>query len=452
MLLDDTIVAVASPPGRSARALIRLSGPSTFPLLSAVLAAPPASRAAPARLRLGAGLELPLLLLTFRAPSSYTGEDAAELCFPGNPSLVSRVLDLLVSTRLARHAEPGEFSARAYLRGKLTLEQAEGIAATISAENADQLTAASSLLSGGTGARYRDWADEITSVLALVEAGIDFTDQEDVVAISPERAHRRLSELSRAIDRDLGGRTPAELRSALPVVALTGAPNAGKSTLFNALLAKRRAIASPTPGTTRDALREPLDLSHDAPAAGTVLLVDTPGIGESAPAASPSDAGAQSMATSTLADADLILHCDPTARFAPLAAAPAGIPVLRVITKADIAARSADPAAIPVCALDGWNLPKLRHDIAACVHSARSAGAAALLPRHRRALTACLSALEQAIIVAQPADPPRNVHLRDPELLADHLRTALDHIAELVGRTSPDDILARVFSSFCVGK
>jgi tRNA modification GTPase len=352
---------------------------------------------------------------------------------------------MLTSTPGVRPAQPGEFTARAFLNGRLSVDRAEGVAATIAARTNDQLIAARSLLDGTTGARYRAWADECTTLLALVEAGIDFTDQEDVVAIRPADLAARARALAADIEGQTGSRHGTEQRAALPVVALAGAPNAGKSTLFNALVGKDRAVASPTAGTTRDVLEEELDLSHDAPGASRVLLQDLAGLSVSP--AGAIDAAAQRHAREAIARADAVLWCDPTGRFAE-ADAPVrdgSKPLIRVRTFADQPTPTGTmpeaPPALAVCALDRWNLAPLRRVIADQACTARAAGVAALLPRHRLALH---NAREALLTSADAASRP--------EVAAAHLRLALDELAQLVGAISPDDVIGRVFSLFCVGK
>ncbi|MFM9995341.1 MAG: tRNA modification GTPase [Phycisphaerales bacterium] len=458
MRFGDTIVALASPPGRSARAMIRVSGSGTSGLLAAVMTDPVRMPGAGVgRLRLGPG-PLPVLLAIYAAPRSYTGEDSAEVLLPGNPLLVERVVARLLEFPGARAAEPGEFTARAYLNGKLSLDRAEGVAATIAAATDAQLAAARSLLEGSTGAAYRAWAEELATLLALVEAGIDFTDQEDVTPIAAGALRERLDALSTAIGAFLGSAHGGEARSELPRVVLAGEPNAGKSTLFNALLDRRRAVVSPIAGTTRDALEETLDLAGVLPGAGAVRLVDVAGmVRGNGPSPPPGllppgggvDADARRRAADMVRRADALVYCDPTGRFAPLRVA-RNVPVIRVKTKADLpaAGRSAiaSEEAIAVCALDGWNLGVLRRAIADAAWTPGEADLGAILPRHRRALSATI------VRITAAATPVDGVRIADPAAVADSLRGALDAIGELVGRISPDDIIGRIFATFCVGK
>lgn len=437
--MGDTITALSSPPGRSARAVVRLSGPATREVLGTVLEGParPFERECfKGRLRLGEA-SLPVLVATYRAPASYTGEDGAEVLLPGNPLLVERVLARLAALPGVRAATPGEFTARAYLNDRLSLDQAEGIAAVIAAENEGQLEGARELLTGRTGTHYRRWAEEVATLLALVEAGIDFTDQEDVVPITPGALRARLWALAAEIESFVGARAGREPMSGLPRVVLAGEPNAGKSTLFNALLGRRRAVVSPVAGTTRDVLEEELDLSRELPGAGAVVLVDLAGV-DGVAGRGAIDAAAQSRARDAIARADVVVQCDPSGRFAPVRD---GAPVIRVRTKADLPGAPHDTDTIELCALDGYNLGVLRRAIAEASCTSRSGAMGAVLPRHARALTEACDQIARAAESAASA-----------EVAAAALRGALDALGEVTGRISPDDIIGRIFATFCVGK
>jgi tRNA modification GTPase len=428
----DTIAAQASAPGRSPRALVRISGPGVSGLLACLCESVPRPRLSVARLRLTDRLSLPVLLLTSHAPRSYTAEDTAEILFPGSPALVERVLARLTSFPGVRLATPGEFTARAYLNGKLTLDQAEGVAATIAADSDAQLAAATGLLSGAAGNQFRVWAEEVATLLALVEAGIDFSDQEDVVPIAPKELASRLETVATAIEARIGAKAGSESRQALPRVVLAGEPNAGKSTLFNALLSRKRAVVSPVAGTTRDVLEEEIDLARDLPGASRVILADTAGLEASACGVG---AMARHQTIEAIAAADVVLHCDPLGLFPALATSAT---VVRVRTKAD--QPGPEGGDVAVCALDGWNLPVLRRAIAdaACAGSAEAG--AAVIPRHARALAEAALRIRDGIAAGAP------------ELVASSLRLALDALGEVTGKISPDDVIGRIFSTFCVGK
>jgi len=477
MRLGDTIAAIASGRGPAPRGIVRLSGPHAHEavrLLSASAAPSDASSLAPsalappahARLELALPsllptlppLHVPALCLRWRGPASYTGEDSAELHIVGQPPLLARVLQAVLGQPGVRGAEPGEFTARAFLNGRLSAEQAEGVQALIAAHTSAELHAAQRLLDGRAGAEYRDLALELSGLLALVEAGIDFAVQEDVVPISAQALSERLMSLRARIRAVLGPDRPSERAGWLPRVALAGAPNAGKSTLFNALLGRTRTLAGPVAGTTRDAIVERLDLR--AWASPEVELVDAAGLTD-APG-DPLNHAMQQVSRRELEQADVVIHCDPTGRFEPLPSLPEhDARTLRVRTKVDLFHVEHSPAqqlnAMPVCAIDGRNIDRLKQQLAHLV-AARAGGPAssarsahdAVHPRHRAALAACLNGLDSAHELSIQA---LHAHgLAGAELAAQHLRAALDALGSIVGHISPDEVIGLIFSTFCIGK
>lgn len=482
MRLDDTIVARSSPPGRSARALIRLSGPASHRALDALLS----PHGVGSSISLGQGPRLPVRAVRFHAPRSATGENVAEILLPGNPALVERVIDALIAAapETLRRAEAGEFTARAFMAGRLDLVQAEGIARMIAARSEAQRHTAARLLSGQTGRRFAEWSDRIAELLALTEAGIDFTDQDDVVAIAPSVLAERIAAMRVEMNELLRQSAPAEHREARPRAVLVGVPNAGKSTLFNALLGRERAVVSDVAGSTRDVLGERLDLSADVPGAGEIDLVDLAGLdlgdadlstaggrpGPDPPAGGHESgaSAARRSALAAIASADVLVLCDPRGRFEELMAAlpePArSTPTLRVRTKADLPAphrldtgsplvEHAGPpppsTAVPVCALDRWNLPVLRRALADLIAASDPGTCESdVLPRHRAAIAQTHAAIVVAASLVDPAAPAP----ARPELIAAALRRALDGIGQITGATAPDEILGRIFATFCVGK
>lgn len=464
MSLTQTIVAVGTAPGRGVRTMVRVSGDDAFAVVSGVLAgACPRERGVHRVVLSVGGWEFAGLVIALPGPGSFTGQDTAEVVLPANVHVVEAVIGRMLSHAAARLAQPGEFTARAFLAGKMTLEQAEGVAAFIAAQHEEQLAAARDLKMGVPGAMYRLWADELTTLLALVEAGIDFTDQEDVVPIAPLRLRERLGLLRDAIVTHMGGASGTAAVDAQPRVALVGVPNAGKSTLFNAMLRRERAVASARAGTTRDVIEEELDLSKDVVGAGSVMLADLPGLSHAATAEegdasvrTEADVAAQQAAREGVKAADVLVWCDPSGRFEQREMAAllrdetwhAGKAIIRVRTFGDQVRSAGDERVLTVCAVDGWNLGSLRRAIAdqACV--GKAAGVAALLPRYRRSLGEASGAIARAI-----EDVPVGARrLDEPETVAESLRLALTHIGELVGNISPDDVLGRVFATFCVGK
>ncbi len=476
MDVSAVILAVASPPGRSARGIVRISGAETFRLLEPHLRiASTNSKAAPhdrteeaADCVQSSGLilaqrgfhravlqlesfQLPLLALVFPGPDTYTGEDSVELQPTGNPALLQSMIDALLDSAHrrkieARRAEAGEFTARAFLNGRISLTQAEGIAATIGALSDAELRAAKLLSSGRLGGFARRLADELAAALALVEAGIDFTDQDDVVAITAVDLHARLVLLSEEISSQLSHAVGMEQLEAIPWVVLTGAPNAGKSTLFNALLGHERAIVSTTAGTTRDVLAEPLMVSTDHGPA-EVMLVDVAGAIEDE---SILNLRMQEMAGRAIERAELVIRC--LAPDDPIDTAGAGD--LHVRTKADlITFEQRIEDFLYLSAATGQGMDALRDTIADRLANravSLAADATVLGPRHEAALRSAERNLAEALSLVRSSQNRRALH--GPELIAASMRSALDELTGLAGDVTPDEVLGRIFADFCVGK
>ncbi len=452
----DTIVAVSSAPGRSLRGLIRFSGPDTHSILDRLIGG--ASKLLARRL-LTVQLKqpsMPVLLTVFFSPNSYTGEDTAELQVPGNPALLDRLLHRAVDAG-ARLAEPGEFTFRAFLAGKLDLTQAEGVAATINATSEGQLKAAQHLTDGELGNLARELVDDLGTRLALVEAGIDFTDQEDVVPIGPGDLDAHLTRIEARLNNLLSNSRSWGEVQALPRVVLMGAPSAGKSTLFNALLNRTRAVIDAVPGTTRDVLCEPMTLTANNGTQSELMLVDIAGIDPSLTEAAQSlDYQAQSAARDAVNRADLILHIiDPTQSTTGPPLADTGAPLLRVYTKSDL--NDTPPAThddtLSLSAVTGHNLDTLRKVIADRLGDlpvSVSADMLALQPRHESTLRAALDQIGQAR--GQLSSQIAGRAIDDVELIAGQLRGALNDLAALGGQLTPDDVIGKVFATFCVGK
>ncbi len=472
---EGVIVAIASPPGPSARGVVRASGAACFHAVGRVLdpgcAAAVALRAARrgvymARLQAPAPA-VPALVLVMPGPGSATGEDCAEIHLVGNVFVLERTVEAIVggvaggatdgaaanrgagasnaAMHGARRAGPGEFSARAVLSGRVSLAEAERVAAAIGAATDAQLAAADALRANGAGRAAVALADEVATLLALVEAGIDFTDQEDVVAIAPAALAARIESARGAIELLLSRAAGAEAARAAPRVVLAGAPNAGKSSLFNALLGDERTVESAERGTTRDAIEEAIRL----PDGSEALLVDAPGLDDAVAAI---DHLMQAQALQALERADLVLWCEA----ADEARAPrTRAPQLRVRTKCDLAplARTAD--AIETSARTGAGLGALRNEIARALGERPALGAeeAALGTAQRALLEEAQRALDEALDLARSGPHgDRHRHLQHPELIASSLRASLDRLGEVAGAIPPDEVLGRLFSRFCIGK
>lgn len=437
MTPGGTIAALASAQGASPRAVVRVSG--SLDDLDALFAQPlPRERTAlPASLRLGEGLTLPALVAVSIAPASYTGEDSLDILIPGGPAIVARVLARITAMPGVRHAEAGEFTARAFANGRIDLQQARGVAATIAAANAEELRSARALMDSAQGAEARGWSETLSRLLALVEAGIDFADQEDVVAIRPEVLASELSTLASDIASRIGSAGGSESRSGLARVALVGAPSAGKSTLFNALLGRPRSVVHAEPGTTRDAVVEELVL----PGGGKIELVDLAGLDSAA--SNEIDRQVQRRAQAEIDRSDAVVLCDASGSFGQ--ATRTGTPTLRVRTKADLPQVVQNDGDISVCALDGWHLDDLRAKLAGLVGMTGIGAGGAIAARMDTALRHTCGHLDKANSLAAN-EPPQW------ELIAGELRLALDQLGLVTGRIDPDEVLGLIFKTFCIGK
>ncbi len=454
MYEHDTIAAISSPMGVARRSIVRLSGPDSWQIAGSqvtLAAVPQARRWLAAKL-----LHPPIAagLILFKSPHSFTGEDSAELHLPGGAALAQMVLDAVLAAG-ARQAEPGEFSARAFFHGKCDLTEAEGIAATIGAENERQLRAAAALRDGALHRWCQTLCDRLGDMLALVEAGIDFSDEPDVSFISPAELQRQIAAIAADIARAQSHAVQWESLDMLPAVVLLGRPNVGKSSLLNALAGHDRAIVSPIAGTTRDAVATVIQTP-----AGPVRLVDAAGIEESPTALATLMNDARSTA---IARADCVVvvtdgtEDQPALNLLANTAEVSGLATLWVRNKCDQPAGTANTAEVsaPVAclrtsALAHIGLNELRTAIGRAITNASGAAATLTLNRrHRQWLAAATSALHSAqqMLAGNPESA-----LRYPELIASDLRLALDAVGNISGIVSPDEVLGKIFSSFCIGK
>ena len=453
----STILAVSSPAGAATRGIVRFAGPLAFAILDEATGAQRASgrSAAAVRLRV-AGLEVPAIALCFDEQSSACGCDTVELLLCGNVNLLELVCDSLAAEAIARdgaraalirRSEPGEFLARAWMSGRIALDEAEGVAAAIAAQSEAQLEAASSLRAGQAGRRAQVQAAQVAELLALVEVGIDFIDEGDVAPATPMQAQAAAARLAAEVEQLAFGAATAPVEEALPRVVLRGAPNAGKSALFNALLGRTRAITSHEPGSTRDALVDRWRVASPLPF--EVLLVDTAGVDS----ASEGISGLmQAAGRAAEAAADLVLWCVPLGE--PLLIPP-GLPRHIVVrTKADLAAAPCDePRSAITSARRQTGVDDLAARVAAELQSVpifRGSERMALAPRHVAALRSAAESLRSSAGLAER--DASAAHLSQPELVAGELRRALDSLGSISGRISTDDILGLVFARFCIGK
>ena len=388
---------------------------------------PPPRRASLRRLRDAAGEELDhALVLWLPAPASYTGEDSAELHLHGGRAVTHGVADALVALG-ARPAEPGEFTRRAFLNGRMDLIEAEAIGDLVEAETSAQRVQALRQLDGALGGIFRGWAERLRVLLAQQEALIDFPDED----LPPETEAVALAELA-ALTHEIGahlddGRRGERLREGL-VFAVTGPPNVGKSSLVNALAERDVAIVAETPGTTRDALETRVVLGGVP-----VTLVDTAGLRETQDAI---EAEGVRRARARAAAADLVLVVRETG-----ASSPPPSPTLTIVNKIDLGgAVPSDALAISV--RTGAGMDHLRAHLAAAARALTdTAGPPPLTrARHRAALQ------ETAACLARAADAGL------PELRAEDLRLALRTLGRITGQVGVEDLLDTIFRHFCIGK
>jgi tRNA modification GTPase len=370
------------------------------------------------------------LVLWFPAPRSYTGEDLAELQLHGGRAVIGAVFEVL-SAMGARLAQAGEFSRRAFHNGKLDLTEIEGLADLIGAETEMQRRQAIAQARGALTRRAEVWREELIGLRAEIEARLDFADEGDVAHDLPERFWATLGRLRADLIQALHDSKAGERIREGFRIAIVGRPNAGKSSLLNALVRRDVAIVTEEPGTTRDVLEVPLDLNGYP-----VLVFDTAGLRD---AASAAEQEGIRRARLTAEASDLVLWLEDSADAQGEAPEFPGVPVWRVRSKIDLyAGRSS--ADLAISTKTGEGLDALLDRIAALVGSAAGAEPA-IVARQRQleVIVAALSALDQ---VRGAAD----------EVAADLLRSAGDAIARLTGRIDVEDVLDRLFAEFCIGK
>jgi tRNA modification GTPase len=439
---DQTIFALSSGRPPSAIAIVRVSGPQAGSALRALGGRIPPARAA-SRMLLRDANGQPLddaVVLWFPGPASATGEDVAEFHVHGGRAVLAALFAALAAQENLRAAEPGEFTRRAFENGKLDLTEAEGLDDLIHADTDRQRRQALRQLKGLLGDKARDWRARIIEASALIEAGIDFSDEGDVPAELIAPALAKIKTLLSEIQEVLAAQAQSErLRDGL-VVAIAGPPNVGKSTLMNQLARREVAIVSPHAGTTRDVIEVQLDLDGYP-----VTVIDTAGIRETD---DPVEQEGVRRARARAAEADLVLwladreggkiHHDGTA------------PVWRVRNKIDLdfggrpVAESADGVGFAISARSGDGLPELIAALVGFAHDYFGASEGGLITRtrQRQLLQETAASLRRSMDVAGEGE----------ELAAEELRIAAHALGRLLGRVDVEDILDVIFREFCVGK
>lgn len=455
---DDTIAAIASPPGGGARGILRISGPGaracvmrafrrsdeTVPETAILAVRSPEALAGWITLD-GAASRLPCEFYYWPTHRSFTGEPVAEIHTLGSPPLLEAVLRQVCSTG-ARLAEPGEFTLRAFLAGRLDLTQAEAVLGVIDAADPRELQVALTQLAGGLAGPLQELRDQLLDLLAQLEAGFDFAD-EDLPFISAEELQQQVTAAAGTIARLADQMASRREATDLVRVVLRGWPNTGKSSLFNALAERDGAIVSDIPGTTRDYLTAELDLDGIK-----CLLVDTAGVELlSAERSGGLRETAQTVTERQTRQAQVQILClDSTRPLNPWEGVQLtrdGQAPLLVLTKTD-APRRTDlvPHAVETSSITGQGLDLVRRRLRDLVLAAQASGGevvAGTAARCRESLRLAGQCLERAGELAR---------LGGEELVAAEVRVALEELGKVVGTVYTEDILDRIFSRFCIGK
>jgi tRNA modification GTPase len=448
---DDTIAAIATAPGRGAIAIVRLSGRQAADIASRVI--PGFDRTTPRVAHLAAvrhpteGTLLDEALVTlFRHPHSYTGEDVVEISVHGGAIVPALVLSAL-TTAGARQALPGEFTRRAVANGRMDLLQAEAVADLIDARSRMAHQAAIGQLEGGLSRRSEELRSAVLELEALIAYDIDFP-EEDEGSVDRRRVTAALSQTVKALDELLATGDTGEMLREGALVVIGGAPNAGKSSLFNALVGRERAIVTDVAGTTRDAIEAMIEVRG-----WPVRLVDTAGLRESTDLV---ERLGIEISERYLADADVVLLCaegsDELETLIGRAESITSAVMVPVLTKADLGptmVRADSERSIRVSALTGAGLDLLTKYISSRLSEQFGTGVSEtpLLTRerHRQAVSSARAELQAFREAWETNNPPSSV-------AAIHLREAAHHLGELIGPIAVEDVLGRVFATFCVGK
>ncbi|WP_292052787.1 MULTISPECIES: tRNA uridine-5-carboxymethylaminomethyl(34) synthesis GTPase MnmE [unclassified Brevundimonas] len=436
--MTDTIFALATPPGRGAVAIIRISGPDTADILRAIGAGTVKPRLASVRnLRHDGRLIDQALVLYFVGPNSYTGEDTAELHLHGGRAVIEAASQSLIDLGV-RPAEPGEFTRRAFQNGRMDLAQAEAVADLIDAETDAQKAQALGQLDGALSQTYAGFRADLLKAMSLVEAEIDFPDEEvpeNLARTAGPVLDKLIADLQAALaDSDRGRRVREGYR-----IVLLGETNAGKSSLFNILTAREAAIVTPIAGTTRDVLDADIMIGGYA-----VTLSDTAGLRDSD---DPVEAEGIRRARARAENADLRIWVrSPTTEGDDPAKDYIQPSDLQLLNKADIGAIEPVPSieALSISTVSGQGIDELHRWLSARLARDLSGAdfPAVTRERHRRRLVEALDATRMARRALDVA----------PEMAGDDLRRSSDALSRVTGAIGVEDILGEVFSSFCIGK
>lgn len=459
---SDTIVAIATPAGAAARGVLRVSGPDALDVVAKCI-----DDGAGERLRcvkraaLVDGAEvrveladrqhtLPADLYVWPNQQSYTRQPSVEIHLPGSTPLLEAAVRSLSSAG-ARLAEPGEFTLRAVLSGRIDLTQAEAVLGVIDARGDADLQTALKQLSGGLAGPLGEVREDLLSLLADLEAGLDFVEEEDVRFIEPDEVARRLDDARRRVAEAAQQATDRTAGAELPLVVLAGPPNAGKSTLFNALVAvaetdpshRTPALVSEVAGSTRDWLTATLSHSDH-----TFTLADTAGEVAEQPS-SEIDRAVQQSRASTLEEATIVLLCQPADSNHQEAPRHVAHQIaIQVLTKSDLNAKEMAPAeSLAVSAASGDGVSRLLDAIAAALDTLAGPHGGGMVASTAARCRQALADTESSLAVARDL-----ASRHQEELVSLEVRSALDGLGQVLGAVAADDVLDRIFSRFCIGK
>ena len=424
---DETIIAPASVSGRAARGILRLSGPQSVQALGKLFK-PTFGGGSECRIVSGSFFPwdpqrpVPATIFYWPKGHGYTGEESLEIHTVGSPPILDAMIAAICSNENIRLANPGEFTMRAFLSGRIDLTQSEAVFGVIEATNDTALDTALDQLAGGLANPLRKLREELLDMLVRLEAGFDFV-EEDIAFVSDSEIRRLLESALQQIEPIRCKMMSRRLNNAKPRIVLFGPPNAGKTTLFNQLLGSEQGIVSPTPGTTRDYLEADWEIDGIP-----CVLVDTAGL--DAQPLHGIDAAAQEVSTRVVTDADLVLYCLETEpreserRFIEADAQRVLLVRTKGTTTTDEIRREMTT--------------RLRGSFFSCEVVASTA-------------VRCRESLEQASRALESAQKLSEANA-DEALVASEIRVALNVLGEIVGVVHTDDLLDRIFSRFCIGK
>jgi tRNA modification GTPase len=456
MHLDDTIVAISTPPGRGGLGVVRLAGPESKAIASAMLRLSAGRQLEAGRAHFGVLVEPgsdersderidEVVATYFAKPHSYTTDDIVEISCHGSPVVLRHAVEQALAAG-ARLAEPGEFTMRAFLNGRIDLTQAEAVRDLIDSQTLFQAKVAAQQLQGSLSRRLQPIKQKLVELIAMMEAGIDFA-EDDVAVMPAEQILNRIREVREPLTSLAESFAYGKIVHQGLTLAIVGRPNVGKSSLFNRLVERERAIVTATPGTTRDLVTETVSIGGIP-----VRLVDTAGIRQ---ALDEAESIGISKSMEALADADLVLVVldasqPPDKTDHELLEQVAGRRSVAVLNKSDLATSAALPdggaPVVRTSALTGEGIGELRQQILRCVHGDAPQQETGMLTnlRQQEQVTRTLAALDAAALSVR-ANTPHEMILLD-------LYNALRALDEITGATTADDILNLIFGTFCIGK